>query len=47
MKPIKEDPVFELSEEEKLALIKIALDTYNDYTDDYNRIERIREIMKQ
>ena len=38
---------FDLSDEEKIALINIALLKYDDYTDDYNRIERIREIMKQ
>ncbi len=46
--PVKdEEEVFELSETEKLALIEIALTTYDDYTDDYSRVERIREIMKQ
>ena len=38
---------FELDDGEKIALIQIALDTYDDYTDDYSRVERIREILKQ
>ena len=38
---------FELDDGEKIALIQIALDTYEDYTDDYSRVERIREILKQ
>ena len=38
---------FDLRDDEKLALIQIALDTYDDYTDDYSRVNRIREIMKQ
>ncbi len=45
--PVKEDLVFALSNEEKLALIEIAINTYDDYTDDYDRVKRIREILKQ
>ena len=38
---------FELNEDEKLALIKLCLDTYGEFIDDYYRVERIREIMQQ
>lgn len=46
-KPVKEDPIFQLRDDEKIALIQITLDYYDDYTDDYSRINRIKEIMKQ
>ena len=47
VQPKKEESRFYLSDIDKLALIKIAIDTSSDSYDDYDKVEKIREILKQ